>query len=221
MYGVLLCADMTAVGALCNFPCAWNSPCPDPFAPCVGYDRGGDNERVLSHYQGTASDCEQLCFNASDCLAWTWCGVGAVGPGPRCCLKSEVPNSVGPFAHMVTGIAPRAKGRIPKAAMAFGGNDGQKIVYDPRGGMISISPGGSVLPCDSGTTAGPLRIPAGGNLTLHVFVDGGLIEVVANGVLTLAMPVDQVLADRANDAVKVFGGHAAAVNIWRLNSIWS
>jgi len=120
-----------------------------------------------------------------------------------------------------TGIDPRAKGQIPAGAMAFAGGSssgGVRISYDPRGGgMIGISPAGG----GKGTTTGPVLMPPGQNLTLHVFVDGGLIEVVANGVLSLAVPVAQTAADKTKDVVQVFGGHTAAVEAWKLNSIWS
>ena len=96
-------------------PAAHNttSPCPDPFVPCIGYDRGGDDMQVYHDYTGTVTDCEALCSNNTACMAWSWCGVGSVGPGPRCCLKSAVPDEVGPFDHMACGINRRAAGHIP------------------------------------------------------------------------------------------------------------
>jgi hypothetical protein len=77
------------------------SPCPNPFAPCVGWDRGGNDMKVMQPYAGNISSCEALCTADAACLAWTWCGPGSIGPMPRCCLKSAVPDHVGAFAHMV------------------------------------------------------------------------------------------------------------------------
>jgi hypothetical protein len=83
----------------------------NPYAPCYGWDRGGDLlGTCVSNYKGTVSQCEALCTANASCMAWTWCGPGSSGPGPRCCLHKDVPGKVAPFAHMACGIAKRAVG---------------------------------------------------------------------------------------------------------------
>eukprot|EP01052_Picozoa_sp_SAG31_P032141 SAG31_NODE_3491_length_4203_cov_2.510478_3_plen_603_part_00 len=218
--------------------------CSDPFVPCFGWDRGGHDSLDIMGYHGTVQQCEALCLANASCMAWTWCGVGAAGPGPRCCLKSSVPDKVAPFANMACGIAPRAKGHIPAGAMDFSNPKatqvgGVAITFDPSRQLLSVA-----THMNPGHTSTPLHLRSGEALSLHIFVgtlhirtcrmlslssnvscwascaDGGLIEVVANGRASLAASVPQ---PRANDtAVHVIG--TVGVNsfeAWALKSIWT
>merc|ERR1712232_1105049 len=111
------------------------------------------------NYTGNASTCEQLCQNTSKCMAWTFCGEGSVGPGPRCCLRSAVPAHVAPQEHMACGIARRAKDSIPSGAMDFD-IGGTKVGYDPSTASVFL-----------GSKHSPLDLGVDEKLYLHIFID--------------------------------------------------
>ena len=154
--------------------------CTDPFVPCYGWDRGGDDLGCSMNYSdssGTVEQCEAKCLANAKCLAWSWCGVGSIGPGPRCCLKSFVPNTVAAFTHMACGIAPRAKGHIPAGAMDFSGGaaatGGTSIFYDPRVHTLSVSTHNN-----PGHDSTPLTLRPSEPLSLHVFVGAQACRMV-------------------------------------------
>eukprot|EP01047_Picozoa_sp_COSAG01_P033276 COSAG01_NODE_2442_length_7689_cov_89.459289_4_plen_268_part_00 len=192
--------------------------CSNPFVPCVGWDRAGADLGCTSP-PGTVEQCEARCLALETCLAWTWCGEGSAGPQPRCCLKSKVPDKVEPFEHMVCGIAPRAKGHIPPGAMDFSHPSvappgGTGVVYDPATHSLSVS-----THSNPGHDRTPLSLRDGEGLSLHIYVDGNLIEVVANGRASLATSVAH--PPTSDDAVKVLGGvRVANFSAWSLNGIW-
>ena len=189
-----------------------SSPCPDPFAPCVGYDRGGDDLQVIQPYTGNITSCEALCTANSSCMAWTWCGVGSIGPGPRCCLKSAVPAHVDPFEHMACGIAPRAKGRISAGATNFDHGHSVQVGYNHAAKQLSI-----------GKSSVSFKLNPAEGLQLHIYVDSGIIEVVANNRSTLAVAIPISTGNQADGVVSVFGigaGISAKVDAWSLKNIW-
>ena len=202
-----------------------SSPCPNPFAPCVGYDRGGDDIKVFPQYTGNISDCEALCNDTSACMAWTWCGVGSAGPGPRCCLKSAVPDMVGAFDHMACGINKRAAGHIPPGAIDFNhtrpdeDGGGVRVGYDVTTQTVGIGGGGGgSSSSNKWAVSTKLVLNEGEGLQLHVFVDGNLIEVVANGRASVVYAQGGLAQDAT--AVHVFGTTAATFDAWVLGSIW-
>ena len=190
--------------------------CSDPFVPCYGWDRGGADLGCTSP-PGTVAECERKCLANDKCMAWTWCGVGSAGPQPRCCLKSFI-SAPAPFEDMVCGIAQRAKGHIPKAAMDFGDPaapaGGTAILYDPVKRLLSVS-----THENPGHDSTPLALRPGEALSLHVYVDRGLVEVVANGRASLATSVPA--SAPADDAVRALGAvELARLDAWSLRSIW-
>jgi hypothetical protein len=198
--------------------------CSDPFVPCYGWDRSGADLGCTSP-PGTVQQCEAKCLADAACMAWTWCGKGSDGPGPRCCLKSKIPPTVAPFAHMVCGIAPRAKGHIPAGAMDFSHPGapagGTEIYYDPLKHTLSISSHDN-----PGHDSTPLTLRDGEALSLHVYVDANLVEVVANNRASLATSV-RLPPSASDDAVRVACGGACNSGVgvvefdaWALHSIW-
>jgi hypothetical protein len=93
-----------------------------------------------------------------------------------------------------------------------GSSSGIRVGYD--GNSISINGGDSA----------PLTLRAGEPLQLHIFVDGGIVEVVANGKATIQAAVNIAAGDQTNGVVSVFGptgsSAGATVDAWSLESIW-
>ena len=91
---------------------------------------------------------------------------------------------------------------------------------------------GGAAGSDRWAVSSPLQLAAGEGLQLHIFVDGNLIEVVANNRTSVVYAATGLTKDAT--AVRVFGGGAdstsaaaiAAVtavstfDAWKLGSIW-
>ena len=90
----------------------------------------------------------------------------------------------------------------------------QAIVYDPVKHTLSIG-----THDNRGHDSTPFALRIGEALSLHVFIDEGLVEVVANGRASIATstPSSQV----AGDAIYAVGVTTLEVfEAWSLGSIW-
>ena len=93
-------------------------------------------------------------------------------------------------------------------------SSGTAIVYDPSRRILSVS-----THANPGHDSTPLSLRAGEALSLRVFVDGNLIEVVANGRASLATSVPDL--SPSDDAVRIAGSpHVEQFDAWVLKGIW-
>ena len=85
----------------------------------------------------------------------------------------------------------------------------QAIVYDPDKQTLSI-----------GSDSTPFALQTGEALSLHVFIDEGLVEVIANSRASLATSTSlPQIADYG--AVHLFGTEGlASFEAWSLGGIW-
>ena len=91
----------------------------------------------------------------------------------------------------------------------------QAIVYDPFKHTLSIG-----THDNPGHDSTPLKLRAGEALSLHIFIDEGLLEVVANGRASVAAstPPPQIASD---EAIRTLGTvQVASFEAWSLESIW-
>jgi hypothetical protein len=92
------------------------------------------------------------------------------------------------------------------------------IGFDPTVGVLTVSGG------DKASTA--LKLAPGEALALHVYIDGRLVEVVANHRASIATVANVPSADANASAVGFFGGACAVgpgditFDAWQLDSIW-
>jgi sucrose-6-phosphate hydrolase SacC (GH32 family) len=114
----------------------------------------------------------------------------------------------------LTVLAPNATA----GSKASAGYAGVMIGFDPTAGVLTVSGG------DKSSTA--LKLASGEALALHVYVDGSLIEVVANRRASIATVANVPSADANASAVSFFGGACAVgpggitFDAWQLDSIW-
>jgi hypothetical protein len=88
-------------------------------------------------------------------------------------------------------------------------------VYDPSKHTLSIS-----THDNPGHDSTPFKLRTGEALSLHVFIDAGLLEVVANSRASIAAStkLPQIASD---DAIRALGTvELATFEAWSLGSIW-